>query len=77
MLKTLLLPYVSTNLSNIFLTLILMINDIYPESSTHAKMVFKEVLHKKKLEMLILGEEGKPEKPEKPTTNLIHIWPQV
>jgi len=44
-----------------FLTLILMINDIYPESSTHAKVVFGEVLHQIKLEFgnVDFGGEGK------------------
>ena len=46
-----------------------MINDIYPESSTHAKVVFGEVLHQVKLEFgnVDFGGEGKTRDPgEKP-----------
>ena len=33
-----------------FLLIIIIINDIYPGSSTHSKVVFREVLHATELE---------------------------
>ena len=63
--------------------------DIYPGSSTHAKMVLKEDWSCKRsnwdLEMLLFGERGKPENTEKnlseqskePTINLTHVWSRV
>ena len=65
----------------------IIISNIYPGSSPHSKVVFKEILHPIKveliLEMLIFEERGKPENREKnlseqrkePTTNLTHSWP--
>lgn len=42
-------------------------NDIYPGSATHAKVVFREVLHPIELEFEngVFWGEGKPENPEK------------
>ena len=58
--------------------MIIIIIDIYPGSSTHAEVVFSEVLHPIELEFVDFW--GKPENPEKnlleqskePTTNLTH-----
>ena len=59
----------STNDCRCFLSIIIIIIDIYPGSSTHPKMVFREVLHPIELEfgtVDFLGE-GKTEEPrEKP-----------
>ena len=61
--------------------------DIYPGSSTHPKVVFREVLHPIELEFgnVDFWGEGKtgepggkpPEKSKDPTTNLAHSWPET
>ena len=65
----------------------IIINDIYPGSFTHPKVVFREVMHPIKLEFGNVGfeESGKPENPEEnlserskePTTNLTLSWLRV
>ena len=65
----------------------IIINDIYPGSFTHPKVVFREVMHPINLEFGIVyfEERGKLESSEKNlfenskelTTNLIPSWPRV
>ena len=60
-------------------------HDIYPGSSTHREVVFREVLHPDRIRIWNVGFWGKPEYPEKnlseqsrePTTNSTHIWRRV
>ena len=68
----------------IIITIIIV--NIYPESSTHPKVVLGRscILSNWNLKMLIFEERRKLENPEKnlleqskdPTTNLTHSWPE-
>ena len=65
----------------------IIISDIYPGSSSHLKVVFREVLHSIELDFgnVDFWGVGRPENLEKnvseqskePTTNLTNSWPRV